>query len=359
MKRILFVSDAKSVHTRRWAEHFRDQGIQVHIASFRTESIEGVSVHLLPTFGLGRAGYLLAVPTLRRLAKHIQPDIIHAQYVTSYGFLAALAGLHPLVLTAWGTDVLISPLESRIMRWIASYAVRHADAVTTVAQHMNSAVAALGVPVEEVTAVPFGVDTKIFVPSEKPRPEDSPLRLICTRNFAPIYSVHTLLTALQEVAALGLKLQVDLVGDGPLKSELEAQVESAGMRSWVTFHGHVDHATLSDLLAKAHVFVTPALSDGNNVSLNEAMACTCFPIATDIPANSQWIEHGVNGLLYPPGDAVRLAECILQAVGDAGLRTRAGVINRDIVEKRADWRVCVARMNDTYTSAILRSRKQI
>ena len=136
MKRILFVSDAKSVHTRRWAEHFRDQGIQVHIASFRTESIEGVSVHLLPTFGLGRAGYLLAVPTLRRLAKHIQPDIIHAQYVTSYGFLAALAGLHPLVLTAWGTDVLISPLESRIMRWIASYAVRHADAVTTVARNI-------------------------------------------------------------------------------------------------------------------------------------------------------------------------------------------------------------------------------
>lgn len=352
MKRVLFLSDAKSIHTRRWAEHFRDQGMQVHVASFRPEKIEGVQVHVLPTYGLGRMGYFLAVPTLDRLAKQLVPDLVHAQYVTSYGFLAALAGLRPLVLTAWGTDVLISPRESRVMRWIASYAIRHADVVTTVAEHMNSAVASLGVPVDEVSAVPFGVDTQKFLPPAVLRPEAMPLRLICTRNFGPIYSVHTLIAALQKVAARGLSLHVDLVGAGPLKSELEAQVEDAGMRSWVTFYGHVDHLRLAQLLAQAHLFVTPALSDGNNVSLNEAMACACFPIATDIPANAQWIDHGVNGLLYPPGDANRLAECILQAASDVGWRTRAGVINREIVETRADWRVCVARMNDTYAKAI-------
>lgn len=352
MKRVLFLSDAKSIHTRRWAEHFRDQGMQVHVASFRPEKIEGVEVHVLPTYGLGRMGYFLAVPTLRRLFKRLMPDVVHAQYVTSYGFLAALAGLRPLVLTAWGTDVLISPRESRVMRWIASYAVRHADMVTTVAQHMNSAVASLGVPVDEVTAVPFGVDTQKFLPPAAPRPEGMPVRLICSRNFGPIYSVDTLIVALQKVAARGLKLHVDLVGEGPLRCELEAQVVNAGMRSWVTFHGHLDHARLARLLAQAHIFVTPALSDGNNVSLNEAMACACFPIATDIPANGQWIEHSVNGLLYPPGNADRLAECILQAAADVGWRKRAGVINREIVETRADWRVCVARMNETYVKAI-------
>lgn len=358
MNRILYVSDAKSVHTRRWAEYYRDQGVQVHVASFRPETIAGVKVHVLPTYGLGRMGYFLAVPALRFLARRLQPEVVHAQYVTSYGFLSALAGLRPLVLTAWGTDVLISPNESRGMRWLASYAVRHADVVTTVAQHMNASVASLGIPIEEVAAVPFGVDTRLFVPPAGPRPESGPLRLICTRNFGHIYSVHTLLTALHEVAARGLRLQVDLVGEGPLRSELEAQAENAGMRSWVTFHGHVDHAHLAQLLAKAHVFVTPALSDGNNVSLNEAMSCACFPIATDIPANAQWIDHGVNGLLYPPGDAVRLAECILRAAGDAGWRGRAGAINRHIVETRADWRLCVTRMNDTYSKAIRHAKEQ-
>ena len=357
LTRVLYVSDAKSVHTQRWAEHYRDQGVDVHVASFRPATIQGVQVHVLPTFGLGRLGYFLAVPLLRRLATRIAPDVVHAQYLTSYGFLTALAYLRPLVVTAWGSDVLISPRESRVMRWLASYAVRHADAVTSVAEHMNGAIASLGFPIDEVVAVPFGVDTQRFVPPAVPRSETSPLRLICTRNFGPIYSVHTLVSALREVGMHGLSLAVDLVGEGPLRRELEREVERAGMGSCVTFRGYVDHAYLAQLLGQAHMFVTPALSDGNNVSLNEAMACACFPIATDIPANAQWIDHGVNGFLYPAGDTTRLAECILWAAGDPGLRASAGVINRAIVESRADWRMSVARMNSTYAKAIRHARE--
>jgi glycosyltransferase involved in cell wall biosynthesis len=217
---------------------------------------------------------------------------------------------------------------------------------------MNPAVAALGISEDSVSAVPFGVDTQRFVPPAAPRLENDTLRLICTRNFAPIYDVSTLITALQRVAQRGLRLQVDLIGEGPLRPELEAQVASSGIAPWVTFHGHVNHTRLAELLAQAHIFVTPALSDGNNVSLNEAMACACFPIATDIPANAQWLEHGTNGLLYPPGDAEALTECILRAAADATWRAHAGKLNRDIVEQRADWRVCVSRMSDTYTRAI-------
>ena len=347
--KILYVSDAQSIHTRRWAEYFRDSGAEVHVASFRAANIPGVTTHLLPTFGLGKLGYFIALLSLRALYRRLRPDVVHAQYVTSYGFLSAFAGLHPLVLTAWGTDVLISPKESRLMRGLASYAVRHADAVTTVAQHMNSSVVMLGLAESAVSAVPFGVDTQRFVPPLWPRPEGGTLYLICTRNFAPIYDIGTLITALEWAGQRGLRLQVDLVGAGPLRSVLEAQVMCAGLSSWVTFHGHVDHDRLAQLLARADIFVSPALSDGNNVSLNEAMACSSFPIATHIPANAQWIEDGVNGLLYAAGDATALTECILRAAGDAAWRARAGKLNRDIVEQRADWRICVARMTAIYT----------
>ena len=352
MKRILYVSDAACVHTRRWAEFFRDQGAEVHVASFRPAVIEGVVVHLLGSGWWGRLGYFLAIPRLRALARQLKPQVVHAQYVTSYGFLAAAAGLRPLVVTAWGTDVLISPKESWLLRWLASFAVRRADAVTTVAQHMNAAVAALGVPLAEVSAVPFGVDTQHFVPPPEARPEAEPLRLICTRNFGPIYSVHTLIEALRVLRERGLALQVDLVGAGPLRADLEARVRRGGLDAAVTFHGHVDHLRLAQLLGEAHLFVTPALSDGNNVSLNEAMACGSFPIATDIPANAQWIEHGVNGLLYAAGDVQQLADAIDRAARDVGLRQRAAALNRQIVETRADWRVCVTSMQETYRRAM-------
>lgn len=354
--RILYVSDAASVHTRRWAEAFRDRGAQVHVASLRPARIDGVDVHVLPTFGLGKLGYLLSVPALRSLARRLRPDVVHAQYVTSYGFLAAAARLAPLVVTAWGTDVLISPRESRAARWLAGRALRAAGRVTTVAEHMNAAVVELGAAPDKVVALPFGVDTELFRPPEAPRAEPPPLRVISTRNFGPVYSVSTVIDAVARARAAGLSLQLDLVGDGPLRGELEAQVHGAKLDDIVHFHGHVDARELVRLLGLAHVFVSSALSDGNNVSLNEAMACGCYPIATDIPANAQWLRDSNSGGLFPPGDAARLASCIAAAAGDAVGRAAAARENRAIVESRADWRVGVRRMQSLYED-LMRERR--
>lgn len=355
MMKILYVSDAQSIHTKRWAEYFRDQGDEVHVASFRAAKIDGVQVRVLSTFGFGKLGYLLAIPRLRSLASKLQPDVVHAQYVTSYGFLAAAAQLKPLIVTAWGSDVLVSPRKSIVSRWLARYAVRAADRVTTVAEHMNQAIQDLGVSASAVTAVPFGVDVELFSPPLQPRLLTPPLRIISTRNFSPVYSVHTVIEAVHELLRRGVVVTLDLVGDGPLRQELEELVDALGMKVIVQFHGHVDQSRMVNLLGQAHVFVTSAVSDGNNVSLNEAMACGCFPVATNIPANKQWITHGDNGLLFTSGDHKMLAGMIEQA-GDAAWRESIAVKNRRIVEERADWRVCVRHMRNIYLELADRKR---
>ncbi len=354
MRRVLYVCDAASVHTRRWAEYFYDQGIEVHVASFRPAKIDGVEIHVLSTGRLGRPGYLFAIPQLRALWRKLRPDVVHAQYVTSYGYIAAMAGLHPLVVTAWGTDVLISPRQSQLSKFLAHFALRDADVVTTVAEHMNAAVVELGVPADRVIALPFGVDCQRFHLPEVPPSPPPPLRLICTRNFAPVYAVDSLIEAVAQVRGRGLSIEVDLVGAGPLETSLRELVQRFGLDNIVRFRGHVDHATLARWLGDHHVFVTPARSDGNNVSLNEAMACGCFPIATDIPANSQWLRDGDNGLLYPAGDAQALARCIERAAADPAWRARAAVQNRRIVEERADWRSGAEKMKSLYAQAMAR-----
>lgn len=351
--RILFVADAASIHTRRWLEHFQRRGDDVHVASFQKYEIPNVTLHLLPTFGLGKLGYFYSLLALPRIFSNVRPDVVHAHYLTSYGFLAAFAGLRPLVVTAWGSDVLIAPKKSRLLRSFVSYAVRHANAVTTLADHMNLAVAELGIPFEQIMTTPFGVDTKFFRPNPD-RSVNSILTLISTRNFDVVYDIETLLRSLALVFSNGRSLKVDLVGDGPLKQELICLAHDLGIASFVNFHGHVEHSVLAKLLADADIFVTSALSDGNNVSLNEAMASGCFPIATEIPANAQWIKDKENGYLYVPGDEVNLAQAIEAALDDSVLRDTASSLNRHIAETQADWRICTTRMESLYQKIVAR-----
>lgn len=344
--RILLLSDAGSIHTARWAAYLTDCGDDVHVATLRPGRVQAAGVHLLPTYHLRRLGYLFAIPILRRLARHLRPDVVHAHYVTSYGFLAAAAGLRPLVLTAWGTDVLLSPWQSRIHRRLARYAVQRADVITAVAEHMVPAIVALGRTRADVSSVPFGVDTTLFRAVRATGEASDVSRIICTRNFYPIYDVETVLAAVHELGRRGVKYYLDLVGDGPLRAALETGAAARGIHTRVTFHGHVAHQRLVGLLAASDIFVSPALSDGNNISLNEAMACGVFPIATDIPANSQWIDHRRNGLLFRSGDVVGLADCLQSVAASPEWRVQAAIENRRIVERYADWHRNAERMRD-------------
>ncbi len=164
--KICYLANAASIHTHRWATHFSKLGHDVTVVSLTDASIPGVNVRWMgidPNVR-GRIAYLLCLPRLRRTLRELKPDIVHAHYAGGYGLAAALAGYHPLVLTAWGSDVLILPQSSRSMRWLVKFALRRADLVTSMARHMTVAIGGLGVSGERLITLPFGVDTSIFHP---------------------------------------------------------------------------------------------------------------------------------------------------------------------------------------------------
>ena len=346
--RILILGDARSPHTWRWVEHFRDRGDEVHVASFRERETPGTQLHLLRTFGLGKAGYLLNVVKLGRLYRALQPDIVHAHHVTSYGLLAAVAGLQPLIVTTWGSDILVTPRESRVLRWATSWALRAATKVTTVAEHMVPAVTALGVPRERVSSITFGVDRGLFNTNGRATPTVQPFTIVSTRMFAPIYDVPTLIRALARLRDRGLEFRALLVGDGPLREQIKTFLTKLDIADRVTLLGFVEPAHLPETLRQSDVFVSASLSDGNNVSLTESMACGCFPVASDIPANRSWIESGRNGMLFPVGNDLALADCLEQCARAPELLETAQSINQRIVADTADWAVSARSMEALY-----------
>ncbi|HOK11982.1 MAG TPA: glycosyltransferase, partial [Ottowia sp.] len=102
---------------QRWAREMLARGWRVSLVTARPAPIEGVQQIVLRPVRHSR-DWLWRVGEARRALARLRPDIVHAHYVTSYGYLAARAGMQPLVLTAWGTDLLVTPRESALKRWL-------------------------------------------------------------------------------------------------------------------------------------------------------------------------------------------------------------------------------------------------
>jgi glycosyltransferase involved in cell wall biosynthesis len=140
--------------------------------------------------------------------------------------------------------------------------------------------------------------------------------------------------------------------DGPLRNELTLLAEKLGVKNNLTFIGWIPFYDLLRFYSEADVVISTALSDGNNVTLNEAMACGAFPIATDIPANKQWIVSGENGFLFPPGDWESLAKMIILALNDEAMRNVAAEKNWKIVQQRASWQKYMKLMTEIYIKLV-------
>lgn len=348
---ILLVSEGDSVHTYRWYCALKKKGHNVIVASFRkTTKYTYDQFYILGYEPLKKFGYLFSFFHLKVLIKKFKPDIVFAHYLSSYGFFSVLTGYYPTVVTAWGSDVLIAPKKTILHRMFLCFVVRRADCILSVAEHMSAQLALLGKSSKILTR-PFGVDTSVFNMSRRKSFNQIPI-IISTRNFTSVYSVETLVVAASFMYQNGAVFKLWLVGDGELRSKLEDMVLKFGLTDVVVFFGRVSQLRLADLLSQADIFVSTAISDGNNISLNEAMACGCYPIATDIPANSQWLRHGENGALFDCGDSFQLAAAIQKSF-EIDLK-KVALINSQIVKTDASWENCVDEVEKLFNSLILK-----
>ena len=83
---------------------------------------------------------------------------------------------------------------------------------------------------------------------------------------------------------------------------------NGGVLDRVQFGGQVSQRDLPRWYHKADLYISPSHIDGSSVSLMEALACGLPALVSDIPANREWVSEGVNGWLFPDGNADILAD---------------------------------------------------
>lgn len=355
MKICLF-ADGESIHTLRWCNYFLEHGHEVHLISFKKVNISQINTYFVGDGNINVSGgnwkLIFHFREVKKILKDIKPDIFHAHYATSYGITGALCNFHPFVITALGSDVLITPNQSKIVKILLKWALKRADWITSMADHMTEKITSMISEPEKTYTLPFGIDTDVFKETDNRKPL-SDFTFISTRNFEDVYNISHLIKSFQGIHAQIPNAKLILIGAGSKRNEIESLVKELGLTQQVDFKGKLTQPEIAKELNAAHVFVTVSKSDGNNISLNEAMACGTLCIATCIPANVQWIKNGENGFLVDIDDVEGLTAKMLVAYNEyESIQPLALQMNRKIIAEKANWKTNMSFVLKKYNELI-------
>jgi glycosyltransferase involved in cell wall biosynthesis len=347
--RVVYLADAPYVHTRRWVRHFTERGWDAHVISFRPAEIEGATVHYIDGLeGIGKARYLLRAGRVSSLIARLQPQLVHALHLTSYGFLAGRSRFQPSIVSVWGTDVLEAPSLSPFHRWLTRQALARAGAVTATGLRLAEATLPNTPARKPVAVIPYGIDLERFPFVE--RESRTPVTIGAVARLSPEKGLEYLLRAVAALRDRGLDLHVVLAGDGPSRGELESLARD--LRLHVEFAGEMAHEAVPDVLRRLDIFAMPSTWEGFGVSALEASATGLPVVASDIHGIPDVVRDGVTGFLVPPRDVDALADVIERVARDATLRRTLGVAGRAFVEANYRWQDNAALMERLYAEMV-------
>ena len=295
------------------------------------------------------AGYARA---LRRLAKEERFDLVHAHvYASAAAAAIATVGTGvPLVVTEHTEAVWRGRRARLVTRWFcrrASRVIAVSDAVKRRLVKQDD------VPPEKIAVIPNAVpanpDSGSGTPPLRDELRDRPLVGVLAR-LQPEKGVATFLKAGAHVAKVVPQACFIVVGDGPLRTELEVLVRRLCMEQNVRFLGfRSDPRALIELL---EVLVVPSLTEGAPLVVLEAMAAGVPIVASAVGGIPDQIRHEGEGLLVPPGDPAALGDAVLKLLRDPGLARRMGASGCRKATTVFSHAEMMARTEDVYRATL-------
>jgi teichuronic acid biosynthesis glycosyltransferase TuaC len=220
----------------------------------------------------------------------------------------------PHAVIVGGSDVLLLPRD-RARRDCVRRVLNESDTVLTVSDGLRDAVIELGVDPVRVHTVYQGIDTTLFTPGDQHAarqrlqlPPDGSL-LVWVGRMVDVKGLDVLLGACSELQRRGREVDLYLIGDGPLRRTVAAQIQSHGLSHSVHCIGPLPPAQVADWYRAADATVLSSWSEGLPNVLRESLACGTPFVATDVGSIGEIASPDV-ARLCPPGDPRSLAAAI-------------------------------------------------
>jgi PEP-CTERM/exosortase A-associated glycosyltransferase len=245
-------------------------------------------------------------------------------------------------------------------RAVETFALRRADAVTTICEGLRRDIVARGIDPAKITVIPNAVNAAEFA---GPKPPDPALRqrlglagktvLGFFGSFYHYEGLHILLQALPEISRRVPDIRVLLAGGGPEEAELKALAERLGVGERVKFVGRVPHGEIGRYYDLVDIFVFPRVSIRLTELVTplkplEAMAQRRIVLASDVGGHRELIADGATGFLFPADDPAALAAKIAAVLARRGDWPTLLDAARHFVETDRSWAASAERYRGVY-----------
>jgi sugar transferase (PEP-CTERM/EpsH1 system associated) len=305
-------------------------------------------------------------PTIVRLLRELRPAIVHTRNLAALEAVvpAWIAGVPARIHGEHGRDVGdldgSSVRYQRVRRLFRPFVTRYIAVSPDLRRYLHERV---GVPERRIEQIYNGVDTARFCPAPGGRAsisgcpfQDPDHWLVGTVGRLEVVKDQANL-ARAFVAAVNAnpeareRLRLVIVGDGKLKSEVEAILESGGVRGLAWFAG--ERADVVPILQGLDCFVLPSLAEGVSNTILEAMSCGLPVVATRVGANKELVEEEATGRTVPAADSEALARAFGAYFATPALAREHGLAARRRVERKFNLERMVENYHRVYSDLLV------
>jgi PEP-CTERM/exosortase A-associated glycosyltransferase len=318
---------------------------------------------------------------IEQIVKRVRPHILHAHSPVLNAIPALRAGRRsgtPVVyeVRALWEDAGVAEgairrggARFRLRRSIETWALKHADAITTICEGLRGDIVARGISAEKVTVIPNAVDIDDLSVSAKPSLDlkqqfglDGKLVLGFVGALHEFEGLEVLLNAMPKILLHEKKVRVVLVGDGPHESKLKQLAAELQVSDSIVFAGRVPYENLARYYEVFDFYLSPRLSARHTELVTpmqplEAMARGCLLVASDVGGHREIIRNGETGVLFKAGDADELAVAVINLFQMRDSWPILKAATRHFVEKERTWATSVSRYENVYASVTNQSAR--
>ena len=355
---------AEGIHVSEMVKAFRKFGHEVRVVSLIGESTNvqsrpqrrwSVVKNVMPSclYELGELSYNLhGYLSLASAVREFHPDFIYDRYVSYNYSTVGVANRYriPVFLEVnspysyqkrtFDEKVYYKRLLGLFERKIC----RDATWVIVVSTPLKEFLISAGVPEGKIVVMPNGVDTEVFHPAvngqevRKRFGIEQKTVIGFTGILRPWHGLELLLQAFQQICQTRGDLHLLIVGDGPIRCDLEKTVANNGLSGKVTITGRQVHEMVRFFIAAMDIAVSPLSTFyASPMKIIEYMAMGKALVAPNTPNIRDIVTHEEDGILFCPQKVDDLVQKLLFLIGDPLLRARLGFKARNKIESRYTW----------------------